>query len=122
MILLFYDYLMKTGPNTTTGGVDCYHEMEHDGMPCGTWLTHYKSLQSGHIMIGIEKHTVRYFPISSSSAGFLVVTLHRFRKRCMNHKSHIRFVNSHSKRNCCTDNLELGRDRHFLNQDFLNQK
>lgn len=96
---------MRKGPKYYNSRAGCSHEMDHDRQNGGMWLTHYKSLQSGHVMIGIEKHAVRYFPVSPSSAGFLVITLHRFRKRCMNHKSHIRFVDSHSKCNGCTDNL-----------------
>lgn len=56
-------------------------------------------------MIGIEKQAVGDLPVSPSSARLLVVTLHRFRERRVDHKSYVGLVNPHSERYCRADYL-----------------
>lgn len=68
-------------------------------------LTHDESLQPRHIVVGVEEHAVRDFPVPSGSARLLVVPLHRLGERRVDHKPHVRLVDAHSKGNGRADHL-----------------
>ena len=61
-----------------------------------------------------QQHTLRRQTVAPGPAGLLIVALDVFRQVVMNHKTHVRFVDAHTKRNRGADDLNLVADECLL--------
>lgn len=63
----------------------------------------------------IKQYAFCWLSVSACSSTLLIVVLKGFWERIMDNKSHVWFVDTHSKCNCCDDDLDFILHPHLLN-------
>ena len=79
--------------------------LQHDRGLVGVPFYFDKSLQFGDICVAIKEQRLAFQSVAAGSTGFLIVAFDVLRQIHVHDKSNVRFVDAHSERDRCDDDL-----------------
>ena len=81
-------------------------QLASDFLLCGCFALH-QFVKFLKILVVVKRNATPFTTVSSGSSGFLIIPLETFGYVIMNHKTHIRFVNTHAERNRCHNHIDF---------------
>ncbi|MNS79502.1 hypothetical protein D3C72_1131580 [compost metagenome] len=87
--------------------IDYFFQNLSSDFPFRNRLIFHEFSQLVDVFLVVKSNTITFTSITTGTASFLIIALHAFRHVVVDHKTHIRFIDTHTKCNGSHNNLNV---------------